>query len=252
MIKLVLALAAAVILLQDAKPDRNPWGGFPDGSYVVLESERTIDAVKKTVREQITVDTGDEMTHSVGKYTEKGEPPIFFERRKHLPGKGVATLGGVVAKPAAEAVDIGGKSIDCEKIEYGYEKDGRKCKAVAWRTKEIKIPYREIQRDGGDLALDTDLVKFEMTATSGDDVETASFKIVERDVKVAVGDQEVACYVEEGRIEVKKGPITIKGTVKRWLSDAVPGRVVRFELKGEMNGKKIERLERVTGMRIAK
>src|SRR5688572_14840920 len=100
MIKPIFALAAAALLLQEAKPDRNPWAGFPTHSSVIIETETSIDGVKKTIRQQTTIEvspTG-KVTHAVGTYEANGDPPIFFEERQHVPGADVAVTLGKASK----------------------------------------------------------------------------------------------------------------------------------------------------------
>jgi hypothetical protein len=43
-----------------------------------------------------------------------------------------------------------------------------------------------------------------------------------------------------------------KGTVRRWLSDSVPGRIVKSETRAERGGQKLERAEQVIAFKVMK
>jgi hypothetical protein len=247
MLKSILALAAAALLLQDAKPVRNPWAGFPTHSSVIIETETSTDSVKKTIRQQTTIEvspTG-EVTHAVGTYEANGDPPIFFEQRKHAPGADVAGVFGKHSTVVDVDLEIGGKKIACVKTEYP------RVPAVVWRAKALKVPYRELERNLGDnLALDPDIVRIDLTVTSGGKVESGTFKIVELGHKLSIDGKDVLCVVEEGTLKLDGR--ALKLTVRRWLNDEVPGRVVRSEVRCVAGGNEILRIERVTSFKVAK
>ena len=247
MIKLMFAAVAALVLFQDPKPVRNPWAGFPDGSFAVIESVTTNDGKTTTEKQRFTVQIEKDggVTHLVSK--EEKDPSIFFEVRHHTPGNAPDKSWGTTSKPKPAELTLGGKKLACEITDYVHRDEGRRVevRARVWRTRDLKVPYREIKRDGADIALDTDVVRFEMTSKTAEGSQKFTFAIVDPAAKITVGGKELPCQLEEGAAEESMGGQTLKATVRRWLTDAIPGRVARQEIRGEANGKKMERTETV-------
>lgn len=242
-------LLLAGFFIQDTAMTRNPWAGFADGSWVIMENTMAVDQDKKTSREKTIVRLTKDgaIRQEVCQEMDGGFGPPGSQRM-HLQGSGAEKDAGTASKPKAAELQIGVRKIACEVTEYEL-KDATKdfeARTIVWRTKEVKIPYREMKRNGSDVALDTDIVQFEMNLKRGADAAAYKFRVVELDLKLKIGSQEVLCALEEGTAEETKGSRVLKATVRQWLSDAVPGRIVRMEVRGESNGKKVERIQRAT------
>jgi hypothetical protein len=121
----------------------------------------------------------------------------------------VTGLAGTPSKTASESLQIGDRSIACERTEYELKDGDLEVRGIAWRTKELKIPYRELKRGmGKDIALGPDIVRLELTLKNGADSGTWSTKVVELDHKLAVDGKDLSCVVEEGTVDVKRGTST--------------------------------------------
>ena len=247
-----LAVLWFVLFIQDPGPTRNPWAGFPDGSWALIESVDTQGKETTILRQKfiVRIETGGRVACLITQQDDAGDKPIRPRRSVHVPGVLVTELVGTASKTASEKFQVGDRSIACERSDYELKDGDLDVRVTAWRTKELKIPYRELKRGmGRDLALDPDIVRLDLTLKRGADSETCSIKVVELDHKLAVDGKDLSCVVEEGTVDVKKGTRAYKGSVRRWLSNAVPGRVLRSEVRGEADGKKVERIERVISFR---
>ena len=162
-------------------------------------------------------------------------------------GSLVEEMGWKAGEPRAAELEIGQRKIACKVTEYAAKDSARdvESRVWVWRTEEVKVPYRELRRDGPDLSMLSDVVRMEVKARHGADTQVFDFRIVDLAQKVKVGLKEIPCLLEEGSAEERKGTTVRKGTIRRWLSDAVPGRTVRQEVKGEQDGKPVERIEEV-------
>src|SRR5688572_145497 len=263
--KAALALILA-FLVQDKPPVRNTWAGFPDGSWVVIETAESADDKTSKKKHRFEVDHLADGAIVCQINEESDVPAIFFEERTIQHGRGVEEdFAASTAK--AETLEIGGRKIACASVSFqGKESDadGRK-DATLWTTKELKVPYREwdpaeltvtpgrIVHSGGlAIALDPNVLRYSMSRHEGTGSEIHKFRIVELDHKLKVADREIACAVEEGSIEEKSSKGATVITFKRWLSDAVPGRVVRSEMRGEVRGVKVERIRQVVSFKVAR
>jgi len=243
---LVLALAAA--LQQGAPVTRDPWAGFGPGSWITIREKMVADGKTTTTREKIIITSIEDGAPMLEARAEKsGSYPPPGQMRRHTRGSLVEEMGWKAGEPRAEEFMIGAKKVACKVTEYGVKDSTRDLESHVWiwRTEDVKIPYRELRRDGPDLSMLSDVVRIEVKARHAGDTQAYDFRVVELAQKVKVGLKEIPCIVEEGTAEERKGTTVRKGTIRRWLSDAVPGRIVRQEVKGEQDGKPVERTEEV-------
>jgi hypothetical protein len=254
MTKLLFAAVTTLVLIQDAKPTRNPWAGFSNGSWAVIETTKTLDGKMSTDKQRYTVrvEADGIVTHLVSK--EEDKPAIFFEERKHIPGADPSVIGGVASNPKGVELKIGDRTIACELTEFeikGGSDDGE-IRTSLWRTKDVRLPYRELKTGGRDIAVDPDVLRVEVTIKSGKMIDRFQFAIVQLNANLKVGGADVTCSVEEGTFEETDGTTVTKGTVRRWLSDSVPGRIVKSETRAERGDKKLERTEQVISFKVMK
>ena len=250
-----LAVFLSLLFIQDLAPPRNPWAGFPDGSWALIESADTQEKDTTILRQKyiVRIETGGTVALLITQQGDPSDHPVRPRRSVHIPGAPVTELAGTAAKTASEKLQVGDRAIDCERSDYELKDGELEIRVAAWRTKDLRIPYRELKHGSGkDIALDPDIARLEWTLKRGADSETCSIKVVELDHKLAVDGKDLPCVVEEGTVDVKKGTRAYKLTLRRWLSDAVPGRIARSEAKGEADGKKVERIERVISFRGSK
>jgi hypothetical protein len=266
--KRALALVLATFLVQDKPPVRNTWAGFPDGSWVVIETTESADGKASKKKHRLEVDHLADGAIVCQINEESDVPAVFFEERTIQPGRGVEEGTTKAETWKADSLEVSGRKVDCKAFTY-YSKEANakgKQAATLWTTPEIKVPYREwdpaeltvapgrlVHSGGLALALDPNVLRYSMSHHEGaGGSEIHEFHIVELDHKLKVGDREIPCAVEKGSIEEKspKGATVI--TLKRWLSDAVPGRVVRSEMRGEVRGVKVERIRQVLSLEVAR
>jgi hypothetical protein len=242
----LLALAAA--LQQGGSITRDPWSGFRPGSWVIIRDKTIADGKTTWAREKITITSIEDGAPLLEARPEKGggyPPP--GQVRRHMRGALVEEMGWNEAEPRAEEFQIGKRKVACKVTEYFVKDSERELESRIWiwRTEEVKVPYRELRRDGPDLSIPSNVVRMEVKARHGPDSQAFDFRIVDLDQKIKVGPRDVPCVLEEGTADERKGTTVRKGTIRRWLSDSVPGRTLRQEIKGEQDGKPVERIEEV-------
>jgi len=252
----LLAAVAAGCLAQDSKVAPEPWAGFPVGTWAVFETTNSVDGNATSERQKITVIALEGTRPVLAMRKADGEnfpePDQFLTRRE--PGLPDQQPGWRASPERDEKLEIGGKKFACKVTEFTYE---NKAKAIAnrvtvWRTPDVKVPYREVKKMGADLALLADVVKIEFHVKNAKQMLNLDYRITGLDRKVKVGDREIACLLEEGVEEEQRAGLVRKATVRRWLSDAVPGRVVKSEYVGEEAGKPVERTEAVLSFEVKK
>jgi predicted transcriptional regulator len=253
---LILAALAVGCLAQDSKIVADPWAGFPLGSWAVIETTNSVDQEATTERQKFTV-AAFEGTRPV-LYMRKGEGDAFPEPdqviTRDAPGLPDQQPGWKSSPEREERLEIGGKKVACKVTEFTHENRAREVsnRVTIWRTTDVKIPYREVKKIGADLALMPDVVKIEFHVKGAKQMLNLDYRITQLDRKLKVGDREISCVLEEGVEEEQRVPLARKAAVRRWLSDAVPGRVVRFEYSGEERGKPVVRTEAVLSFEVKK
>lgn len=67
-----------------------------------------------------------------------------------------------------------------------------------------------------------------------------------------IGDREVVCVREEGEFEAIEDGKKVKGKLTRWLSNQVPGNEVHMVGEGELDGRKVKRIQTVDDFFVPK
>lgn len=221
------------LLLLLALAQNDPWAGFEPGSWVVVSKKTTADgkAVEKREKQVILPPDGSGIRREL--FVDEGGTFVPAKRWSvHSPGvfgEAQLTLKGT----RRESVDAGGRILACEVTDYDQgDADGPRVRLSLWRCEGVKVPYRELAKDGADLALRPDVVKVELSIEREMSRERHVLQVVKLEERVKVGAQELGCVVEEWTVDDVRGGEPRQGIARRWLSDAVPGRVVR--LKGSM------------------
>ena len=264
--KSAVALILGALLVQDKAPVRNTWAGFPDGSWVVIETTESADGKTAKKKHRHVVDHLADGAVVCQVNEETDVPAIMFEERTIQPGRGVEQDNKRDGDGRTEVVEIGGKKYDCTLQRYSSPEANANGKQAVnvYSSTLIKVPYREwdpaeltvtpgriVHSGGAAVALDSNTVRYAMSRHDPDYTVVHQFRVVELGHKLKLADREILCVVEEATIDEKgeKGATVIK--LKRWLSDTIPGRVVRSEMKGEVRGVKVERIRQVVSFKIA-
>lgn len=238
---MMISALALALALQEAAERRDPWIGFGPGSWVVI-SRRTKDGEKVTERKEKHV-LLEPREGTPRRQTFEEKEGAFVPTSKettHVQGAEAAGSEWGEAKTRAEELTVDGKKLACTVSEHVVEKEEAKGKLVVWRTADAKIPYREIVRDGPDIALTADIVRLEVSIERGTRKDAHAVRVVAFGEKLKVGTRELACAVEEWKAEETRGGVARTGTFKRWLSNDVPGRVARMEGRLVSAGKTAE------------
>jgi hypothetical protein len=237
-------------------PVFHPWNGFPVGSWAVVQTSQVRDNVSTTTREKYTVAEIRPDGPVLGFRKAVGDT---FEEPGALLKPNCGSLVEAqtqwkASEPTTEKLEIGGKPQECRVTVYFYENPEKKIlnRVAVWRSTVIKVPYRQLQRNGPDVALPPDVLRIEFHVQADDQYQKYDFRVTSLEAPIKVGDRDIPCVVEEGTVDVLRKGVATKGRLKRWLSDAVPGRVVKSEYAGEEAGKPVERTETMLSFEVKK
>jgi len=235
----VSLLLLAALALQD------PFAGFPEGSWVILERLMKSDGREETRRERKTV-----VKDGVRIERDRGNGFEDDSVARHIHGKAPEDLKATSSRE--EDVTVGDRKIRCKVTEYADEREGVRVQIAVWRGADLKIPYRELQMDGPDIAAMPDVLRIEASVRNARGTETQRLKVVSLGEKLKVGARDVECVVEEVDAEAEQGGRKMSGTMKRWLSAAVPGHLVKRTLRADIAGKPVEQTEQAADFEVKK
>lgn len=244
---LVLLVAA---LAQDAALN-DPWAGFGAGSWVVVAKKTTAAGTTTASREKQVILPRDGTGITRELFREEGGAFVSARSRlNHVPGVfGETQLK--VRGTRQEKLDVGGRILDCAVTDYDRgDEPGPVVRLSLWRSGGVKLPYRELPKDGADLALHPDTVKVELSIEREMSRERHVLQVVSLSERRKVGGREVDCTVEDWTVEDVRGGEPRAGKARRWLSDAVPGRVVRLEGSSTSAQGLREHIEEVTDFEV--
>jgi hypothetical protein len=217
---------------------RNLWDGVGPGSWVLIESKTTTGDKVDTVREKYTLMAMEGPLASLTREPKAPNDPFLRDSAAGIESQDKWSE----SEPKEEKLTIDGKEFTCQVRDYagaGENKFGKFTnRARVWRSPGLKLPYREIQRNGPEIALHPDLLRLELELKNLDrgSRQFLDLRVTDLDETLDIGGRKVACIVEEGTWEERrKGTSAL--TLKRWISDDVPGRIVRTESEGTSNDK---------------
>ncbi len=257
MTRLVLAGLLA-IALQDPAPRaaedvRHPWAGFPGGSTAVIVRRLTEGARTHETRERWTVAQVKGLPE-VSTQLWSGERWVTGQASVPHLAPVVPEEGCTKAGEKREELVVGGRKIPCTVTDWAFELRGKgwSGKARIWSGEGVRVPYRELEKDGTDLALFGDVLKVELSLLRGRDAATYSAEITDLGATLKVGDRDVPCVVEVVRLEERREQVAEQWTMKRWLSEDVPGRVVKRVREGTLRGAPVKLEEDVVEFEVKK
>lgn len=237
-------MIAFLLVLQTAAQE-SPWSGFEPGTWVTLTWTESKGGER---REKVVVNEARRLEIWVFEKDEYKKQPGEVQ---HSPG--VPPDRGVQETASrSEEVDIGGKKIAATVREYEFEDRSIsvKVRGVVTTSKDVRIPYREFQKEGADIALGSDVLAMEFTITKGDVTNVYRLKVVQLQEELTIGGKKVPCVVEElsGEETVNQKKYVFSG--KRWLADGVPGRLAKLEAEITVDGSTIKRAGVVTDFEV--
>jgi len=239
--------------------ERNPWAGFPEGSWIVVEETGVRGSEKRETRTKLVLikavgepSSDGSWSGEIAEFVQKnGE---FPEKPKshwvHVPGRDPErTPGAKLVKTRTENVKVDGVAHACEVKEYivSVPAKGIELTLVLWRRNGFDVPYREMQlTNSPDIAMGADVLRAQCTVKRAGSIETVSWQVQSLKDQQTVGGQLLACVREEAHMVEKAGGKTSRASARRWLSEKVPGHEVRVEEHGEIQGQKAKRIRQVT------
>jgi hypothetical protein len=242
---------------------RDPWQGFPVGSWII-ESEivKQGDQVKQTRREKSLRIQGagglptppDRIVRSIrpeqdGEFRDTGRLSL------HVPGAVPAAMEGAkLIAMRSETLEIDGESYECDVKTWrvtGGRQRAIEAKYTLWQTRALDIPYREVSSQGPDLAMSGDVLRAEVEIQGPDYTEAGFLQIKSMRDERKVGMKSVVCIREEGRFETEARGRRVGLSLTRWISSDVPGHVVLSVTEGSLDGERIERRREVIEFHVA-
>ena len=254
---LLLVVSGAGAGADPPKTDRDPWNGFPVGSWAIQTESFTRGDKTETRREKQTrVAAKDPGTIQLSTRAE-GKTPGAFDGAEstswHIPGYDPALDPKcTLLDTSKQDLMIQGKKYACEVKKYDLTRGENKATAVFWHCKGVDVPYRELGGEPRTLAVRPDVVRLDVDYRGKESSMRASIRVVNLREECKVGERTVVCVREEGEIEMSDGDGKGKGTVTVLLSNEVPGREVEFVAAGELGGAKLRKVRRVEGFAVAK
>lgn len=237
-IALVLFLVCLCTAILDDEPVRDPWAGHPVGAWVIHKEVRTLDGLKQERRTKSVITSFDK-AHAAFKVMneENGAFKDTGAVRLHMYGLLPGSLPSKSSRK--EKLTIEGKTIECQVEVYGKEENGRKVECTVWKSDAVKVPYRELDTGGPDVAMLPNVLRLDMDYQKDGDSGKYRMEVTILKQQEKIGDKTVDCVVEKGTYVEKTNRGAIDATVERWLCQDIPGHEAKFIIKGTMNGKPV-------------
>lgn len=214
---------------------QNPWRGFSRGSYVLWRE--TISATNRTPQQtvqKIEIQDADQqrptlrLIHAVDG-TLDGTGLLI---RANLGSTPEQLLMKAQAAVESEIIEIDSHSIETKVTQYidqpkmtpGYQQ------ARVWRAHEMRVPYRNLRAGALELALQEDVMRLSYSWGVAGQLNEIDYQIVSFSEPVKVSGTVVDCIVEQWDFTYVFPDRRLVGTVRRCLSEKVPGKVVDVEM----------------------
>ena len=138
----------------------------------------------------------------------------------------------------SEKLKIGDHSVKChvQAYENPLESGPWKLRIVIWTTDEFQVPFRIARAFGHSLALESNVIRFEIADQAGDRPNRVTREIVELKVPQKIGDKTAMTVLEKGSFRIAERTRTVSGEIEQWLSSEVPGHIVRRHLRRDESG----------------
>ena len=253
----ILILLACCVTNAEEPADRgamrDPWNGFPKGSWIILtdqmqHGEKEVQRTEKIVRK-----AGAEI--SLERYVQ--QDGTFSDTPKstshHIPGFDPAkNPKAKLIKEHGGKLSIDGKEYECKIKEYTISNPEKEVEVACtvWIHTDAIAPYRELLMNGPDLAMHPNVLRAEFSVKRSGVSQTSSLQITTLQGEKKIGDRMVRCIVEEGEFVEWRGTQKAQGTIRRWLSHEVPGGEVMSVVEGKLGDAAIKRTKQVTDFHV--
>lgn len=247
---------AAVSMAKPAGNERDPWDGFPKGSWAIVSESMTRDGKTITKVEKLTRIDDEGKRIRLRRQVEGKTKGLFdggSSTSTHVYGFDPATAeGSRLTESAKKDLIIEGKKYSCEVKKYELKSKKREAVVTFWHCSTVSIPYRELGVELASIALDPDVLRVEVDYKSEAQSERVHVQVVSFKAERKIGGHTLVCVKEEGELTVVEGGTKGNGKVSRWLSNEVPGREVRLEGEGQLGDQKFKKIEEVVDFEVAK
>lgn len=203
-----MRLAALVFLiaplLRQAEPLRDPWDGFAAGSWVQFAQMNNNRVV------HVSRNTREDLPRELPTLTPLEEGLVLLGRRNDM-------------------LRIGDRLVDCEVFQYSGVNDepSRWVSLTIWKARGVSLPPRDIWHNPK-YGLPPDVVKLFRCELRGGLTTSLALDVADLDRKIAVNGGVLNASVEDVLtvfVETDR-PTRIRGR-RRWICDAIPGRIAR-------------------------
>jgi hypothetical protein len=201
-------LAAVVFLIAPLLPQdwppRHPWDGFAAGSWVECAQSRgnKVSNVWRLRREDLS---------------------------RELPGLAALETGLVLTGRHDDTLVLQDRRLDCDVLQYSGPDDepSRWVSLTVWKARGVSLPPRDIWRSP-DIGVPSDVVKLLRCELRGDRMTALALDVVDLRRKITVNGSALDSSLEDVLtiVAATDRPTGIRGR-RRWICDAIPGRVAR-------------------------
>lgn len=254
---LLLLAAACDLNAKDPPNERDPFNGFPKGSWVVQFSQLTRGEETKAEREKITRIDDDKGGHIQTQWQKEGKIRGRFDgdlsTSWHIPGFDPSkNEDSRLIDSAKGELTIEGKKYSCTVKKY--EVKGRRGEAVVtyWHCNDVSVPYRESHSLHADHAMYPDVLRLEVDYKGKEEAEKGFIQVARFKESRTIAGKKIDCVKEEGELSVTDEGKKAKVKLERWLSNQVPGREVRFVAAADFDGKKFDNRIEIEDFEVAK
>lgn len=205
-----MTLVGLLLGLQAVEPLPGRWEGFAPGSWVVLghrpiaEPFLRLGATGRT--EILSLGADDRPTLRTDGEAASTAPRLPETDRRR------------------DTLSVGGRTLTCTVIEYLGDAGA----ATAWAADGVRLPAREMAALPLRVAAPPDVVRVDARYVQTGAALRATLELSDLSSTLDVAGRRIACVLEtEAAISEMPSGARILRSYRRWLSDEVPGRIVR-------------------------
>lgn len=226
------------LIADSSSLQRHRWNGCGAQSWVETETE-TVIGDDPPLCEMERVELVSRLCYTTKTRVKGGDYRNAEVLQEVVLGLLPADLGLVPQGDAiSEELKIGDDNVKChvQTYENPLEFGPWKLRIVIWTTDEFQVPFRIARAFGYPMALESNVVRFEIVDQAGDRPNRVTREIVELEVPQKIGDKTMVTVWEKGTFRITDGTGTVSGEIEQWLSPEVPRHIIRRYLRRHESG----------------
>lgn len=144
--------------------------------------------------------------------------------------RSLASLGLTEGKRRIEKFEVGESTLDCKVTEYKFARVGENpisMELEVWRCDKVALPLHAIAIGPLVLATESDMVAIRCRTDAGGLTTDTKFQVSEFKKEAIVGSWKINCVAMTGTTEVRRADGDYHAQYSKWISNEVPGGVVR-------------------------